>query len=183
MSARNRRVSVARGAAAGAIAGAVASSAMIVFNHLLGASGFASEDLGRRQQHRRVDAKPNDADGTISDEPASEKLASNIAQAVGGAPLDERDKRIGGAVVHHAFGAAMGAVYGAIAARSPKVAGGAGLPFGAAVWLAGAESGLPIAGLSRSPASYPAARHAASLATHLVFGATLEAVWRGMTRR
>ena len=40
-----------------------------------------------------------------------------------------------------------------------------------------------IAGLSRSPASYPAARHAASLATHLVFGATLEAVWRGMTRR
>jgi putative membrane protein len=179
----DRELSVWRGAAAGAIGGAVASSAMVLFNHVLGATGLGREDRGRRKQHRRADAKPNDTDGTISDEPASQKAASNIAEAVTGQALSEREKEIGGPIVHHAFGAAAGALYGAAAAAMPKLASGGGLPYGVLVWLAGAEGGLPLAGLSRSPASYPPARHAASLATHLVFGGTLEAVRRAMTRR
>lgn len=175
--------SIWRGAAAGAIGGAVGSSAMVLFNHLLASTGFGRDDLGRRKQHRRVDAKPNDADGTISDEPATEKTASDLSEMVTGRPLNERGKRMAGPILHHAFGAAVGALYGAAAARAPKLAAGGGLPYGVLVWMAAAEAGLPVAGLSRKPAEYPFARHAASLASHVAFGATLEAVRRMMTRR
>jgi hypothetical protein len=172
-----------RGAVAGAIGGAVASSAMVLFNHLLGSTGFGQQDRGRRKQHRRTDAKPNETDGTTSDEPASEKVASNVAEAISGEALSDRERKIGGSIVHHAFGAAAGALYGAAAARMPALAAGGGLPYGALVWVAGPEVGLPLTGLSRRPSEYPPSRHVASLATHLVFGGTVEAVRRSMTRR
>jgi hypothetical protein len=175
--------SVWRGIAAGAIGGAVGSSTMVLFNRLLGVTGFAGDDLGRREQHRRIDAKPNDADGTIPDEPATEKAASALNQAATGVPLEGREKRVGGSLLHHAFGATVGAVYGAATARAPQLAMGGGLPYGVLVWLVAAETGLPLVGLSRSPASYRWERHAASLGSHLAFGATLEAVRRTMTRR
>ena len=155
---------------------------MVGFNHLLAATGFARDDLGNRKPNRRFDAKPNDTDGTIADEPASMKAASNLAEAVTGRPLGERGKAIGGPIAHHAFGAGAGALYGALAARLPEATWGAGLPYGALVWLAGAEIGVPAAGLSRSPASYPSSRHLASFATHLVFGLTLEGVRRLLTQ-
>jgi hypothetical protein len=180
---KNGASSVLRGAAAGALGGAVGSSAMILFNHLLASAGVGRDDRGRRKQHRRVDAKPNDADGTISDEPATEKAASNLTELVTGEPLDERGKRVFGPIVHHAFGAAVGALYGAATARAPRLAAGGGLPYGAFVWLAAAEAGLPIVGLSRKPTAYPASRHAASLASHFAFGATVEAVRRMLMRR
>ena len=172
-----------RGAAAGALGGAVGASAMVLTNHLLGAMGFGEEDRGRRKPHRRANAKPNDADGTISDEPASEKAAENITEAVTGHRLSEDEKKVGGQIAHHAFGVAAGALYGMMAAKAPQLGVAGGLPYGAFVWLAGPEIGLPLAGLSRSPTSYPPARHAASLATHLVFGGTVELVRRWMTRR
>lgn len=179
----NEDPSVWRGIAAGAIGGAVGSSTMVLFNHLLGATGFARDDLGRHQQHRRIDAKPNDADGTIPDEPATEKAASTLNEAATGVPLDGREKRVRGSLLHHAFGAMVGAVYGAAASRAPQLATGGGLPYGVLVWLVAAETGLPLVGLSRSPGSYRWERHAASLGSHLAFGATLEAVRRTMTRR
>jgi hypothetical protein len=156
---------------------------MVITNHLLAAAGFGREDLGRHHRERRVDAKPNDTDGTISDEPASRKAASRTAEAVTGQRLDEREKSIAGPIVHHLFGAVAGAVYGAAVARLPALAAGGGVPYGVAVWVAAAEAGLPLTGLSRPPDAYPASRHAASLATHVVFGATLDAVRRAMTRR
>jgi hypothetical protein len=177
------RTEVWRGAAAGAVAGTIASSAMVLFNHALAATGFGREDRGRRKQHRRDEAKPNETDGTISDEPASEKAAANVAATIAGRHLHDRERKIGGSILHHAFGAAAGAIYGAAAARRPALATGGGVPYGIFVWLAGAEAGLPLAGLARSPAQYPPSRHAASLATHLAYGATLEAMRKVLTRR
>lgn len=179
----DRTSSIWRGAAAGAIGGAVGSSTMVLFNHLLASTGFGREDLGRRQQHRRLDAKPNDADGTIPDEPATEKAASNLTELATGTPLSERGQRTLGPVLHHVFGAAVGAVYGAAAARAPQVAAGGGLPYSALVWIGAAETGLPLVGLSRFPAAYPWTRHVASLLSHFAFGATLETIRRTMTRR
>lgn len=168
---------------AGALGGAVGSSAMVLLNHLLASTGFGAEDLGRRKQHRRIDAKPNDADGTISDEPATEKAASNLAELATGEPLDESGRQRAGQIVHHAFGAAAGAVYGAAAACVPQVSAGAGLPYGALLWIAAAETGMPLAGLSRAPSAYPWQRHVASLASHVAYGLTLEAVRRTIARR
>ena len=58
----------------------------------------------------------------------------------------------------------------------------AGIPFGAALWLAADEIGVPAAGLAKGPAEYPVSKHASALAAHLVYGATTELVRRGLVR-
>ena len=165
-----------RGALAGTVAGLAGSAAMVAFNHLLAATGFGNDDRGGHHQHRRDDAKPNDTDGTISDEPGSIKLARAVGERITGSALTERQKRIGGSLVHHAFGAATGAVYGALAAKVPAVSAGAGLPYGFLVWLIADEAALPLFGLAQPPPNYRAERHAAALASHLAFGLTVESV-------
>jgi hypothetical protein len=166
------------GAAAGALGGAIGSSTMVLFNRALGAAGFARNDLGRDAAHHRIDAKPNDSDGTISDEPATRKAASHATEVITGEPLDERGKDVVGTILHHAFGAFVGAIYGAAAVRFPTLTAGGGIPFGATVWLTAAEAGMPLVGLTKAPTAYPSERHIASLLSHLVYGATVE-----MTRR
>lgn len=153
---------------------------MVAFNHLLAAAGMGEEDERRPGAHRRDEAKPNEVDGTISDEPASVKVVRLLGERLTGSPLTEQQKRIGGSIVHHAFGAIVGAIYGAGAAKAPALAAAGGIPFGAVVWLTADETGLPLVGLARNPTEYPAERHAAALATHLVFGGTVEAVRRAL---
>ncbi len=75
------------------------------------------------------------------------------------------EKDVAGSVFHYGVGAAAGALYGALAATEPKVTRGGGVPFGAAVFLTAGEPGIP------------------RLATHLVYGLTLETVRRLLMRR
>ena len=155
---------------------------MVIFNHALAATGFGRDDLGGRKQHRHRHGKPNQTDGTIADDPASEKAAAMLVEAATGEPLDDSGRKIAGSLAHHAFGASAGAVYGAAVARIPQLAAGAGAAYGGFVWLTATEIAMPLSGLAKPPARYPAERHIASLATHLVFGLTLEAVRRWVTR-
>lgn len=173
---------IRRGAAAGALGGLIGSAAMVCFNHALAAAGIGRDDRGRRKPHRHADAEPNETDGTIPDEPASEKAVSNLVETMTGEPLGDRGKKVGGSIAHHAFGATLGAVYGAAAALFPRIAAGGGLPYGAVVWLTATEAGVPLARLSKPPDAYPLVRHAGSLGTHLVFGLTVEGMRRWMTR-
>ena len=170
------------GAAAGAVGGVIGSTAMVLVNHALAATGFGREDLGARKQHRHDRGKPNETDGTISDEPASEKGVSKLVEATTGHQLGDTGKKVGGTLAHHAFGAVVGAMYGAAVASAPRLAVGSGAAYGAFVWLSAAEIALPLAGLAKRPTRYPAERHVASLATHLVFGLTVEGVRRWMSR-
>lgn len=165
-----------RGAAAGAVGGLLGSWMMVRFNHLVG--GVEHENGVASRLEYRQNAAPNDTDGTISDEPGSIKSASRLGESLAGRPLTRTEKRLGGSVLHYAFGAVAGALYGAAAERAPATTQGFGLPFGATVWLAADEIGLPLAGLSAPPTEYPPARHVTALGTHLVFGATVEAVRR-----
>lgn len=163
---------VVKNIVAGIAGGLVASWAMERFQQAL---GEISEDMGGApggggQQHRKPQS-----------EPATYKAADAVTQAVTGEPLRDEDKPAGGALVHYAFGAAVGAAYGAAAARSENVTAWAGLPFGATVWLVADEIGVPLSGLSKSPTEYPASSHASALATHLVYGATTEAVRKILT--
>lgn len=167
------------GAAAGALGGAAASWAMVAVNHAIG----GTENESHPHQHRRQDASPNDTDSTISDEPASMQVASRAGQAVTGRPLAEREKKIGGSVLHYMFGASLGALYGAAAEFGPGTTALAGLPFGTSVWLAADEVGLPLLGLARKPTEYPLPRHLAAFASHLVFGLTTEVVRRQLRGR
>jgi hypothetical protein len=166
------------GVVAGVIGGAAGATAMVVFNHLLAATGYGVNDRGRHDRHHRRDAKPNDMDGTISDEPASIKVSAGVIERRTGSRLPEAQRRAMGAIAHHVFGASVGGLYGGLSARIPAITLGGGLPYGAFLWVAAAETGLPLAGLARRPDTYPIERHVASLATHLVFGVTLEAVRR-----
>src|SRR5687768_7794340 len=54
-------------------------------------------------------------------------------------------------LMHYAMGAISGAAYGRSAERTGLPAFGAGLPFGAAVWIAADEVAMPLLGLSKLP--------------------------------
>jgi len=69
---------------------------------------------------------------------------------------------------------ASGGIYGAVAERLPGASMGAGLPFGAAVWLVADEVVVPALGLSKKPTEYPFSSHAYALASHLVYGLATE---------
>jgi hypothetical protein len=147
---------------------------MVRFNHLVG----GSDEDGGSHPHRRDRASPNDTDGTIADEPASSQIAARAAEAMLGRTLEEPERQKAGPLFHYGFGAITGALYGAAAEYRPAMTAAAGAPFGATVWLAADEIGLPAFGLARNPTTYPVSRHASALGTHLVFGLTTEAVRR-----
>lgn len=166
------------GALVGAAGGLLGSWLMVRFNHAIGPRGGADQDQHRPHLHQRSHAQPNEWDGTIADEPASRRVASDVAEAVTGRPLTESQKDVGAPIAHYLFGAATGALYGALAEVKPETAAAMGLPFGATVWAAADEIGMPLLGLSESPAELPLSRHASALGSHLVFGLTVEAVRR-----
>ena len=169
---RTRQIDLVVGALAGAVGGLAASWTMLQFNKALGGTDGPAVNRHRRR------ATPNDMDATISNKPASIKVAENVAATVADTALDEREQDVGGTLVHYLFGATTGALYGIAAERNEGAAAFAGMPFGIAVWLAADEIGLPLLGLSRNPTAYPASRHVASFGSHLVFGLTTDIVRR-----
>lgn len=168
------------GAVAGAVGGLVASWVMVRFNHLIAPDSGTTDKPGDPHAHRRVSARPNDTDGTIPDEPGSMQAAAAIAEPLLGRPLTVPEKEVGGPIMHYLFGAAVGALYGAAAETDRSMTRAAGIPYGVAVWLIADEIGMHAAGFATKPADYPVSRHAATLATHIVFGISVETVRRLM---
>jgi uncharacterized membrane protein YagU involved in acid resistance len=123
-----------------------------------------------QEQHGRAPAPKGD-DATM-------KAASAVSRIVAGKSLTREQKKTAGPVVHYAFGSAMGALYGAAAAVSPRASHGWGLPFGAALWFGADEVAVPAAGLSGSTGDAPASDQISALAAHLVYAGTVEAVRR-----
>lgn len=111
---------------------------------------------------------------------AAVRMASLVSEDVFGHRLAESEKETAGAVAHYAMGATSGAIYGAAAELLPPAMVGAGLPFGAAVWLIADELVVPALGLSKPPAAYPLSTHAYALASHLVYGLTTEMARRAV---
>jgi len=167
------------GAAVGAAGGLLGAGMMVMFQHVVG----GTEDPKDRRPQRRANATPNHTDGTFSDEPATIQAAEMVSRQVFDHEPTDLQKQVGGSALHYGFGAAMGALYGAAAEMEPRAAAAAGLPFGAAVWLVADEIGVPLAGLAGKPTDYPLSRHAAALASHLVFGLTVEGLRRALLGR
>ncbi|GAC1446014.1 MAG: hypothetical protein NVSMB56_01250 [Pyrinomonadaceae bacterium] len=169
-----------KGLAAGIVGGLVASVVMNQFQALLhkliegeershGAQsmqdGSPQHGAGRILQERGIDDGQDDA---------TERLASVISVGVFDHELTKSEKATAGTGFHYAFGVASGAVYGAAAELLPEVTSGAGLPFGAFIWLTADEGVVPLLGLSKTPGEYPLSTHAYSLASHFVYGLTVE---------
>ncbi len=133
--------------------------------------GTPQRGVGRELESEGKDEEQDDA---------TERLANAVAVAILDHELGEREKETAGTAFHYAMGATSGALYGAVAEILPEVKIGAGLPFGAAVWVVADEGLVPALGLSKNPTEYPLSIHAYAFTSHLVFGLTAELVRRAM---
>jgi uncharacterized membrane protein YagU involved in acid resistance len=163
------REGVAINVVGGLIGGLIGAFVMERFQRAL---GRISPDIGGApggggQQYRQPQS-----------EPSTYVAADAIARATTGRTVPPEDKPAAGAVIHYAFGGAVGAIYGAAATRTPDITAWGGVPFGATFWLIADEMGMPATGLSKPPSEYPLKDHATSLTSHMIYGATTEAVRR-----
>ena len=117
--------------------------------------------------------QPNGADAT-------EKVASALAAQVAGRSLNQNTKKAGGQLVHFAFGAGMGGLYGLLAETSSFVTTGAGALFGISVYLGAHALAVPALGLAPSPVRNEAAPEAVELASHLVYGVVSDSIRRSL---
>ena len=187
MTRRDSEGDVLKGLVAGVIAGLVASAVMNQFQAFWSrlaegearSHGAQSMQQGSPEVGVGGELKTQGKDKEADD--AAERLANAISFGFSGQELTEHEKDVAGTAVHYAMGMTSGAIYGALAEITPAVKVGAGIPFGAAVWLVADEGLVPAVGLSKSSAEYPPSIHAYALASHLVFGLTTE-LTRGIVR-
>ncbi len=85
-------------------------------------------------------------------------------------------------LLHFGYGAATGAVFGAVAPRHRGAAIAAGALFGLGVWTVSDLGWLPAFGVRQSPRWDPPARTKLLIASHLVWGAAAGAAL-GMTQK
>ncbi len=177
-----------KGLAAGLAGGLAASVVMNQFQALLGRlmedtdrshgaqslqKGSPDYGVSRELQERGVDDEQDDA---------PMRVANVVSEVILDRDLTKEEKHAAGTLVHYAFGTTTGAFYGVAAETVPVVTAGAGLPFGAFVWLTADEGMVPALGLSKPPTEYPLSIHAYALASHLVYGLTTEVVRRAVRR-
>lgn len=162
-------MSVWRGVIAGLVGGVIAAGAMSVVH-----KGLTGISAGARQQKPPADQH--------QDEDATVKVADGIARWLLHRPLPEDKKPLAGNLVHYAFGASVGALYGGVAAVVPRVTTAVGLPFGVAVWLGAHVITVPALGLAEPPTRRPRSKEGLEFVLHLVYGAVTELV-RRLARR
>lgn len=162
-----------KGAAVGAVGGLVASWAMNEVSPIIEKIASAVGH-GQQQKQKANDEQPEDA---------TMITAEKISEVVAGIKLSKEQRKRGGAIVHYAFGALMGAVYGAAAEILPPVTSLAGLPYGAALFVGVDEVSLSALGLTKMPNEYPLSSHLTGLGQHLVYGVTTEFVRRTLRNR
>lgn len=113
-----------------------------------------------------------------AEDPATVKAADQVAIAATGHPVPHALRKPAGEVVHYATGAGVGAVYGAVSEIAPALTLGFGAAYGTAVAIGLDDTLVPRLGLAKGPKETPPSTHAYSLASHLVYGVTLEGVRR-----
>jgi hypothetical protein len=165
---KDRSPNAYRGLLFGAIAGATAAWAMNQFQSLL-----SKATQPRPHSNSAPSEQPDDA---------TMKAADRIARGVRFRPLSRQEKSIAGPVLHYAFGTAMGALYGLTAEYFPEARAGFGTIFGTLLFALADETAVPLAGFSGKPADAPVSSHLRALASHVVYGASAEAVRATLTR-
>lgn len=108
------------------------------------------------------------------DEDPTVKVADAITRPLLHRPLPDEKKPLAGNLVHYAFGAGVGGLYGGLATVMPRVTRGLGLPFGVAVWLGAHVTMVPALGLAPPPTRQPLSKEGLELLMHLVYGAVTE---------
>lgn len=149
-----------RGIIAGLVGGVIAAGAMSLVH-----KGFRAQSTERQQS-----------------EDATVRVADSVSRWLVNRPLPDDKKPLAANIVHYAFGAGVGALYGGVADVAPRVIVAFGLPFGVAVWLGAHVIMVPALGLAAPPTRQPASKEAPEFGLHLVYGAVTEVV-RRLVRR
>ncbi|HKF49017.1 MAG TPA: hypothetical protein VKB38_16790 [Terracidiphilus sp.] len=135
----------------------------------------AQSQLRNQSQNQ---AQSESSNGEVKED-ATMKTADAVVSAVtGGRHLSFQGKQKGGPIVHYAFGALMGALYGATAEYSTKARLGFGTVFGAALFAGADLWAVPALHLSGSSSDALVSSLATPLTAHLVYGAATEGVRR-----
>jgi uncharacterized membrane protein YagU involved in acid resistance len=170
-----------RGILAGIAGGLFASWVMNQFTAKAGtpltaAAKAARETYDEQTGHPTPPAPPQD-DTPQPD--ATMKTADAITAAVtGGQHLTWEQEEQAGPIVHYAFGALAGGIYGALAEYSPTARAGSGTAFGTVLFATADLAAVPAFHLSAPLTDYPAESYLTPFAAHLVYGLTTE-----LTRR
>lgn len=165
-----------RGLAAGAGAGLVASWVMNIFMAGPGTQlhqALQTPDERRKEQEQQSKQKESGEPNVDATMKAADAI---IAAATGGEHLSMEGKQKGGPIVHYAFGALAGALYGGLAEYAPVARAGFGTAFGGALFASADLVAVPAFHLSPPITEFPAKSLATPLAAHLVYGATTELV-------
>lgn len=101
-------------------------------------------------------------------------IVGEVASSLAHAQLTDEQRVRVQRVIHYAFGAGLGVVYGSAARRWPPVTRGAGTVAGLAIYAGTHGSVLPLLRVQRPPWRLPPAAVAWEAASHLLFGAALE---------
>lgn len=105
-------------------------------------------------------------------------VASLASEGIFGHRLTKKEKKLAGPLVHYAFGAGTGALYGALVRKFPALSHASGALFGALVWVAADEVVLPVTRLAKTPAELPVRRQLGMLGLHLAYGVSVDRIRR-----
>lgn len=185
---REDRAAIGKGIVAGCIGGLVASWTMNEFQQawskLLSGNerSHGAQSLQQGTPEHGVGRELQERGQTEEDENAAIRAGTAVAEFIFNRRLEKNEREMAGEVAHYAMGAGSGAIYGALTEVQPKATAGAGIPFGAAVWLIADEGLVPALGLSKSADQYPLSIHVYAFASHLVYGLSTEIVRRSVRR-
>lgn len=172
----NRTGRICRGAVAGLVGGLAASWLM---NQFMSKAGAPLQKAVQTDEQNREDEERSREEAGQPREDATMKAADAIVkEATGGRHLSWEGKERGGPVVHYAFGALMGALYGGVAECAPAVTVAAGSGFGTALFAGADLLAVPALGLSGNPGKQPPAKLATPFAAHIVYGVATDLVRR-----
>jgi putative membrane protein len=177
---RARRRRMLRGTLAGVAAGLAASWVMNVFMSSLGGKITESlmSDEDKLQQQLKQQQKEQSSE---PEEDATMKAAEGIVHTVTrGQHLSHEEREKAGPIVHYAFGALVGGLYGALAECSDWTSVGFGTAFGTLLFVGADLIAVPAFGLGPSPTGQPASAQASPFAAHLVYGATTDLLRRAI---
>lgn len=178
---------IGKGLIAGLIAGFVGAWVMnrtqaLLTEKLTGtARSHGAQSFQQGSPHHGVAHELQRRSSDRESDDATMRVAQLVSETAFERKLSRSEQDTGGTIAHYAMGGTCGAIYGALAEIWPDVSFGSGVAFGAAVWLAADEAIVPMLGLSKPSTEYSLKTHCYSLASHLVYGLTVELTRRRIT--
>jgi putative membrane protein len=173
-----KQKSLARGILAG-MAGGLAA-AWVMNDFMTGLGKKLQQSAPSEKEDRQQEASQEQSQQDQPQEDATMKAADAVAYTATGEHLSHAQKEMGGPIVHYAFGALSGALYGGLAEYSPTVTSGFGTGFAGVLFSTADLLAVPALRLAPSPANQPASAHASPFAAHIVYGITTELVRRAL---